>query len=127
MDPDSTPESSSSADVSTAGSSQDLARQFRALRDLVNLGLVGMIILASSYAYLMYHEIGVAARQVRQTATQVVAFEKEIAPKLKEVASKLEAYSKLRPQFAPIYNKYFGTNTQDAATVTGSAPPAALP
>lgn len=127
MDSDSTSESSPAADSKAADSTPDLAQQFRALRDLVNLGLAGMIILASSYAYLMYHEIGVAARQVRQTATQVVAFEKEIAPKLKEVASKLEAYSKLRPQFAPIYNKYFGTNTQDASAVTDSNPPTALP
>lgn len=100
---------------------------FRSLRNMINLVLLGLIILAGSVGYLMLHEIQVAARQIRQTAGPIVAFERDVAPKLKDFGSKLEAYSKLHSDYLPIYNKYFGTNAQAAAPAPVADAPVVQP
>ena len=88
----------------------------RSLRNLINIVLIGHIVLAASLALYLYREIQIAQKQINGYTRQIAAYQQFVEPKLNDFRSQLDAFSKLHPDFLPIYGKYF-LNTNAAASV----------
>src|SRR5437870_6725854 len=85
-----------------------LEAAFRSLRNLVNVVSVALIALTASLFFFVRHELKLARIQLGEGARHVAEYKSKIEPRINELHSKLEAYSKVHPDFTPILVKYFG-------------------
>ena len=104
--------------ASAGGSHADEASTlaaFRSLRSLINIILIGLILLTGSLAILMIRDIQIARRQTREMEGRIADYQQNVEPRIVELQSKLAAFTRVHPEFAPIYTKYFGTNFSGAS------------
>ena len=112
--PSSEPAQTTGTGANPAAVEESTLSAFHSLRSLINLILLGLIILTTSLAILMVREIQIARRQTRELEVRVTDYNQNVAPKIDELRAKLETFSKLHPEFAPIFIKYFGSTNAPA-------------
>ena len=118
------------SEISTAAPENaldELRSGYRSLRSLFNILLIGLIVFAGSSVVLMRRENQMAQRQLGEHARYIAEYQRNIAPKVAELHSKLEAYSKLHLDFAPIFAKYFGNTNAPPSQLPAPVSPAPAP
>src|SRR2546423_8108968 len=83
---------------------EELHSAYRSLRNLFNIVLLGLIVLAGASAVLMLREKQMAQRQLQDNARYLLEYRRNLEPKVTELRSQFEAYSKLHPDFAPMFS-----------------------
>jgi hypothetical protein len=88
-----------------------LVQAHRNLRTAFHITLVFFIILTGSLFVFFLREVSIARRQITDLTQAVVEYEKSAVPLMEDFRTKLQGFTRTNPDFAPIYMKYFGTNT----------------
>jgi hypothetical protein len=95
----------------------------------VTLGL--LVILTFSLFVFFLRETSLARRQIAEMAQFVAQYEKGEGRAINDFRIKLQGFAKTHPDFVPVYNKYFGSNTPaggpNSAQPVGEPPSARMP
>lgn len=107
----------------------DLAEQYAALRRLFILSLVGLLLLAVSFNYLIFRQLVYTRKDldvVRPQVTQLVeGYTKNEEPQIRSFINNLIGFAKAYPDFAPVLAKYKIVADTRPAAAAGPAPTAA--
>ena len=121
------PDSVSAPDPTPNLTLQSLAAAHESLRAAFHVTLVLLLILTGSLFVFFLREVSIARRQINELTKVVTDYQKNVFPVMEDFRTKLQAFAKTHPDFAPIYAKYFGTNAPPAGSASGRAQPLTNP
>jgi len=102
---------------------ESLAQGQEALRTALHITLVMIIILTGSLFVFFLREVSLARRKVAELTQVVTEYEKNAVPLMEDFRTKLQVFARTHPDFAPVYAKYFGTNSANFGSATGRPQP----
>jgi hypothetical protein len=88
---------------------ESLAEAHESLRTALHVTLVMLVILTGTLFVFFLREVSIARRQIAELTQVVGDYEKSAVPLMEDFRSKLQAFAKTHPDFAPIYARYFGS------------------
>jgi hypothetical protein len=101
------PERSPVGEVSSNVSFDELQRSFQSLRRMFHVLLVILLVLTGSFSLYLLREVIFVRRQVRELSQFVTNYDKNSKPVMQDFLTKLQAFAKINPDFAPILAKYY--------------------
>lgn len=102
---------------------ESLVAAHHSLRRAFHLSLILLACLSGSLFVFFVREVSIARRQINELTQVVLEYERSALPVMEEFRTKLQAFSKEHPDFAPIYIKYFGSNPPPEKQSPGRAQP----
>ena len=117
----SAPENPNPNTTSDAQLLSEMRAAIESLRGVFQVAALSGIVLSCTLGLFFYREVRTARRQNDEFKAFVTEYNTNVLPKLDAVRTNLEAFSRTNASFAPIYRKYFATNS--AATNAGPARP----
>jgi hypothetical protein len=90
---------------------EELWAAHRSLRTSFHITLGLLLVLSGSLSVYFIRELSNARRQTTELTQLVNDYERNFLPLMENFRTKLLDFAQVHPDFAPIYRKYFGTNT----------------
>jgi hypothetical protein len=88
-----------------------LVEAHQSLRRSFHVSLVMILLLAGSLFVFFLRELSIARQQTEELSKVVADYEKNTAPNVEKFRKALQAFAQTHPDFAPIYSRYFSSNS----------------